>query len=248
MNTADPDKRPASKPQLKLILILAAMLSVIIGLSALCTPFFTSLSQPENQERLRVWIEGLGFGGWVLFLSLQMLQIIIAFIPGEPVQMLAGVLYGTWGGMFTCLLGSVLASAMVFFAVRKGGERLVQRLFGRNRLKEFSFLRDSRRIELLTLILFLIPGMPKDLLTYLGGLTRIGPWKFLAIANLARVPALAASTLLGSSVSRGNLELTAVLAFGAVVIAIAGVIYRSKIMDWVHRHSKGGQEPEKNHD
>lgn len=244
MNTADPDKRPASKPKLKLILIITAILAVIIGLSALCTPFFASLSQPENQERLRVWIGGLGFGGWVLFLSLQMLQIIIAFIPGEPVQVLAGVLYGTWGGMFTCLLGSVLASALVFFAVRRGGERLVQRLFGRNRLKEFAFLRDSRRIEMLTLILFLIPGMPKDLLTYLGGLTRIGPWKFLAIANLARVPALAASTLLGSSVSRGNLELTAALAFGAVIIAIAGVIYRGKIMAWVHRHGKGGREPE----
>lgn len=242
MNTPDPDKRPAAKPKIKLILIIAAILAAIIGLSVLCTPFFASLSRPENQERLRVWIAGLGFRGWLLFLGLQMLQIIIAFIPGEPVQMLAGVLYGTWGGMFTCLLGSILASALVFFAVRKGGERLVQRLFGRNRLKEFSFLRDSRRIEMITLILFLIPGMPKDLLTYLGGLTRIGPWKFLAIANLARIPALAASTLLGSSVSRGNLELTAALAFGAVVVAIVGVIYRGKIMAWVHHHGKGDPE------
>lgn len=230
------------KPKWKLILVIILFFAVVAGLSVLCMPFFQSLSQPEVQARLQNWIASLGFGGWLIFLGLQMLQIIIAFIPGEPVQLLAGVLYGVWGGMFTCLLGSVLASAIVFFTVRAGGERLVTRLFGRNKLKEFAFLRDSRRIEMITLILFLIPGMPKDLLTYLGGLTRIGPWKFLAIANLARIPALAASTLLGSSVSRGNIELTLALGLGAVAVAVVGVIYRGKIMAWVHRHGKNVPE------
>lgn len=230
------DKHPS--PKWKLILIAVVIFAVVIGLSLLCMPFFRRLSQPENQERLRAWIASLGFEGWLIFLGLQILQIVIAFIPGEPVQMMAGILYGTWGGMFTCLLGSVLASAIVFFAVRKGGERLVRRFFGSNKLDEFSFLRDSQRIETITLVLFLIPGMPKDLLTYLGGLTRIGPWKFLAIANLARIPALAASTLLGSSVSRGNLELTVVVALAAVLVALVGVIYRNRIMNWLHHHGK----------
>lgn len=229
------------KPNVILLSVLLLIFAVILGLSLFCLPYFRSLSQPENQERLRAWIASLGFEGWLIFLGLQMLQIIIAFIPGEPIQMLAGVLYGTWGGIFVCLLGSFLASTLVFFFVRKGGERLVRRIFGRNKLEEYAFLRDSRRIEMVTLILFLIPGMPKDLLTYLGGLTRISPWKFLAISNLARIPALAASTLLGSSVSRGNLALTAALTFTAVVAAIAGVIYRGKIMAWIHRHGHGGQ-------
>lgn len=235
MNT--PDKH-IPKLKWKQIWVLLAILIAVIGITLLFMPFFHTISQPENQAKLEAWIASLGVRGWLLFLGLQMIQIIIAFIPGEPVQLMAGVIYGTWGGMLTCLLGSVLASAIVFFTVRKGGERLVQRLFGRNKLEEFAFLRDSRRIEMITLILFLIPGMPKDLLTYLGGLTRISPWKFLAIANLARVPALAASTLMGASASRGNLALTAGLALGAVVAAIVGVIYRSKLMTWVHRHGK----------
>lgn len=220
------------------VILISALLLLFLLLSALCIPWFNRLAEPDNQERLRAWISSLGFEGWLIFLGLQMLQVIVAFIPGEPVQLLAGVLYGTWGGLFVCLLGAVLASTLIFFTVRKAGDRLVVRLFGKNKLEEYAFLKDSERIETITFLLFLLPGMPKDLLTYLAGLTRIRPWKFLSIATLARVPALAASTLLGSSASRGNIEITLILVAVAVLAALVGVIYRERIMNLIRGHKK----------
>ncbi len=237
MPKANPDKVPKKKLWLFISGSLL-LIAVIVFLIIITAPYWKALSLPENQARLQSWIAGLGFKGWILFFCLQMLQIIIAFIPGEPVQMMAGVLYGAWGGILTCLAGSVCASILVFIAVRKGGEQLVHKLFGKNKLEQFSFLRDSRRIELITLVLFLIPGMPKDLLTYLGGLTSIKMWKFISISNLARIPALAASTLLGSSASRGNMGLTLFISLAAIAAAVIGVISRDKLTTWVHQHGK----------
>lgn len=230
---------PNKKRNAMLVLAVLLFVAVIIGISYLCIPLFRSLSQPEAQEQLRTWISSIGFGGWLIFLCLQMLQVIIAFIPGEPVQLLAGVLYGTWGGLATCLLGSVLASVFILLIVRKGGEKLVVKLFGKNKLDEFAFLKDSKRSELITFFLFLLPGLPKDLLTYLGGLTRIPPVKFIALSTIARIPALAASTLLGSSASTGNLGLTLLITAVVIVIAIVFLIYRDKVMAWIHRTGQG---------
>lgn len=227
-----------SVPIKKWKIILAAAIAVLLlsALAVLCIPFFRFLSQPDTQLQLEEWIASLGLGGWLLFLLLQMLQIIIAFIPGEPFQVAAGVLYGPIGGVLTCLLGSFLASALIFYAVRRLGEKVVIRLFGRNKLEEFSFFKNTQRVETVVLVLFLLPGIPKDLLTYLAGLSPITPAKFLAISTLARIPALTASTLLGASVSRGNLLLTGIIAAAALLAGLAGVIYRKRIMAFLHSH------------
>lgn len=237
MPKINPDK-PSKKKLWLLVSVSLLLAASVIFLVVLSAPYWKALSLPENQERLQSWIAELGFKGWILFFCLQMLQIIIAFIPGEPIQMMAGVLYGAWGGILTWLAGSVCASILVFIIVRKGGERLVHKLFGKDKLEKFSFLRDSHQIEMITLILFLIPGMPKDLLTYLGGLTSIKLWKFIAISNLARIPALAASALLGSSASRGNMGLTLIISLLAIATAVIGVIFRDKLTSWLHQHGR----------
>lgn len=226
-------------PSKKTILLVIAGVIAFVAAVALCVvllPYFQQLSDPVVQEAFRAKIADLGVGGWFLFLLLQIMQIIIAFIPGEIVQLLSGVLYGVWGGVFTCLLGSLIASTLIFLTVRKLGDRLVVRLFGKNKLEEYAFLRDSERIETVTFLLFLIPGIPKDLLTYLAGISRIAMGKFLAISTLARIPALTVSTMVGASASRGDIGTTAVLVAGVTIIALVGVVYRARIMRFLRGH------------
>ena len=70
-----------------------------------------------------------------------------------------------------------LASSTIFFSVRRFGYKLIRRLFGEDKLKEFDFLSNTEKVEAVTFVLFLIPGTPKDMLTYLAGVSRIDVYK-----------------------------------------------------------------------
>lgn len=227
---------PEEKKQYRNLIAAAIAFVLVIGiLSLLCMPLFERLSAPDNQEQLRAWINSLGFTGWLVILGIQILQIIIAFIPGEPVELLAGGLYGAWGGLFTCLLGIVTASSAIFFIVRKFGYRLVARIFGEQKLSEFKFINNTKKVETVTFILFLIPGTPKDMLTYLAGVSKIKPAQFLLISTFARIPSVITSTWMGASVSRGNWGMAIIVFLLTAAIGLFGILYKQKIMDQLHK-------------
>lgn len=98
----------------------------------------------------------------------------------------------------------MIASSAIFFLVRRFGYRLVARIFGEQKLSEFKFINNTKKVETVTFILFLIPGTPKDMLTYLAGVSKIRPAQFLLISTFARIPSIITSTWMGASVSRGN--------------------------------------------
>lgn len=214
----------------KILLISGIFLLLFALLSALCLYFWKELSDPVFQENLKNKIASLGFEGWLIVLLIQIIQIIIAFIPGEPVEILAGALYATWGGLFTCLLGSLIASSLVFFIVRKFGYSLVKRLFPEKEIRKFNFSHNHKKIEIMTFILFLIPGTPKDLLTYLAGLSSINPRQFLIISTFARVPSIITSTAIGDSLIKGNFKITLWLFLTILIIGLLGIFLKDKIL------------------
>ncbi|MEM1483976.1 VTT domain-containing protein [Oscillospiraceae bacterium PP1C4] len=233
-------RSPAEKKQyLVSALIITAALMLIGILSALCMPFFSRLSDPTFREELQIWIHSLGFQGWLILLGIQMLQIVIAFIPGEPVELLAGVLYGAWGGLATCLLGTLLASTAIFFTVRMFGYPLVVGIFGKEKLNQFKFLNNAEKVAAVTFILFLIPGTPKDMLTYLAGVSRIKPAQFLLISTFARIPSVITSTLMGATMSRGNWGMTVLLFLLTAAIGLIGIFYKEKFMQRIHKEHGG---------
>nr|WP_303841632.1 VTT domain-containing protein [Anaerotruncus colihominis] len=147
----------------------------------------------------------------------------------------SGVLYGAWGGLATCLLGVVLASSAIFFTTRRFGQRLVVRIFGQKKVDEFKFLNNAQKVETVTFILFLIPGTPKDMLTYLAGISKIKPSRFLLLSTFARIPSIITSTLMGATMSRGNWITAALVFLLTLAIGLVGLLYKQKIMDHLHR-------------
>lgn len=232
--------KKADKADKKDILLVIAVLLLACGLIALTIwlwPWFKNLSTPQGQQQLQELAGGLGFGGWLLMVGLQLLQIIVAVIPGEPVEVLMGMLYGAWGGFLTCEVGVLAGSLLVFYAVRLLGAPLVRRIFGEDKLQKYTFLQDTERLELLTFILFFIPGTPKDILTYVAGLTRISPLRFLGISAFARIPSILSSTYAGSTLAKGE------WLRGLVIFAAVGAV--SLIGIWAHKRlmAKIGKKP-----
>ena len=112
------------------------------------------------------------------------------------------------------------------------------RIFGQKKVDEFKFLNNTKKVETVTFILFLIPGTPKDMLTYLAGISKIKPSRFLLLSTFARIPSIITSTLMGATMSRGNWITAALVFLLTLAIGLVGLFYKQKIMEHLHRSSK----------
>ena len=217
-------------------LLLAGALT---ALTVLALPYVRRLSDPETQRFIQNWIGERGIWGILILLGLQVLQVIIAFIPGEPMELLAGALCGALGGTVLCLTGTVLASACIFALSRRYGRRLLALLgFGEKQVAQWKWLQrdeQSEKADLVIFLVFLIPGTPKDVLTYVVGMTRVSLKRFLWLSTLARVPSVLSSTLIGSSVIQGEGETALILMLITGLLGILGIEAREKILAFCRR-------------
>lgn len=235
-----PDLSKMSKKGKAALLVgaIAAFVALCLLVTWACMPVINMLSDPVKQAQFEEWVESLGVFGVLLMLLIQVVQIVVAFIPGEIVQVMAGVMYGTWGGLALCLVGCVFASAIIFALIRKLGSSFVAKLFGEDKLEKYSFLQDSSKLETLVFILFLIPGLPKDLLTYVVPLTRIKMSNFLVLSTVGRIPGMVASTLIGSSIASANWPLIIGVFAVVIVVGFLGIWKKDALMAWAKR--RGG--------
>lgn len=217
-------------------LLLAGALT---ALTVLALPYVRRLSDPETQRFIQNWIGERGIWGILILLGLQVLQVIIAFIPGEPMELLAGALCGALGGTVLCLTGTVLASACIFALSRRYGRRLLALLgFGEKQVAQWKWLQrdeQSEKADMVIFLVFLIPGTPKDMLTYVVGMTRVSLKRFLCLSTLARVPSVLSSTLIGSSVIQGEGETALILMLITGLLGILGIEAREKILAFCRR-------------
>lgn len=207
------------------ILILAGFGLLLGALSLYFFPKASSLLQADGQARFCDWMESFGALGWMILLLIQIGQVVIAFIPGEPVEIAAGLLYGTFGGLLLCMAGVLLGSVISFSLARKYGLPLIRGIFSEKQLSHFKLFQNARHGQAFSLILYLIPGTPKDFLTYIAGLTPVNMPGFILLSVLARIPCVACSTFTGNSIMAGDYR-TAAFVFGAMaLLTVPGFLF-----------------------
>ncbi|MCL2232340.1 MAG: VTT domain-containing protein [Treponema sp.] len=207
-----------------------AFFIVFSGVVALALwPFISSLQSPEYREAFSAWITGLGFRGVLILFCIMVFQVIVAPIPGGPVQIFAGAAYGTWGGLLITLAGCIVATMLIFAVVRRFGLPFVKRFLGDDTLDTWSFLASEKKASLLVFILFLIPGTPKSFLVYLGPLTRLSLVQFTAVSVFGRFPALLSSTIMGDAAMQGNWVLFFVVFGLTAVFGVLGIHFKERI-------------------
>lgn len=191
------------------------------------------ITSQTARDQFIAWVQSKGLWGVLVFLALEIFQIVVAVVPGEPVQLMAGALFGSIGGMLICLAGILLGSAFIYAAVKLLGAKAIPAAT----LHKYRFLQDEARTRSALYLLFFLPGLPKDMLTYLGPFLPIGMGEFLFVCTLARIPCLLASTVAGASLADGNLWLPVVIFFVAGAVGLYCIRREDKILAWLHRHS-----------
>jgi len=210
-----------------------AFVSLIIYLTMLYGPKIRELSR--KPEELMGLLNSYGWKGVLVFIGIQMLQVVVAFIPGELVQIAGGYIYGAWLGTLYSLIGIVAGSVIVFSIARLLGYPLVRLLVPASYLEKFSFIINSKKSEAAMFLLFLIPGIPKDVVTYIAGVTPVKPLTFFTIITIGRFPALLASSFIGSNTQKGNYGIAIILSVAALILFIAGLLLKDKIIEKISR-------------
>lgn len=175
----------------------------------------------------REWVNARGAWGPISMIAAVALQILVAFIPGEPFEFAAGYAFGAWRGMLLCMAGSFVGGCCAMFLARKFGVKLIRALFPKHDVANLEIFKDPERLTMLTFLLFLIPGTPKDLMIYALGLTPMSIFKGIGLTCLARIPSILTSTLSGHALGEKQ-YLAACIIYGltGIVTLIAVLLYR----------------------
>ena len=177
----------------------------------------------------QTWVDGFGVWSRLIFVGMVYLQVIVALIPGEPLELAAGYVFGILEGSLLAMAGILLGSLTVFALVRRLGPKFVEVFFPQREIKRLSFLKDPRKAKVLAFILMTIPGTPKDLLSYFAGLTPLKTRQWVLIVLVSRIPSLLTSTISGGLAGQENYILSAVVFVITLAISGVGILYYRKI-------------------
>lgn len=210
---------------LKACALLIAALACLIPLALWL--FRPLMRIAEDPHAFRAWVQEQGALSNLACVGLMMLQVVVAVLPGEPLEIAAGYAFGAWRGMLLCLTGAMLGCALVMAVTRRFGQRLMRVFFKPEQIDSLAFLQNPERLRLILFIVFFIPGSPKDLLNYGLGLTRLRIPGVLLLTGVARIPSIVTSTVGGSALGEQNyLFAVAVFAGTALLSALGLLCYR----------------------
>lgn len=215
------------KSKIKILRILLAIITVaiIIGVIIYLVPVMQNLSTVEGQKTFRNKVNDSGFVGLLMLFGLQVAQIFLIILPGEPIEILAGMCYGGWGGLLFITVSVCILTTAIFFMVRKLGRRFVYDICDEEKVKKIEnskLFKNPKKIEWIMIILFIIPGTPKDLLVYIAGLLPIKPLRFVLISTFARLPSVVSSTFAGNTLMKGDWQSSLVIY--AITFILVGII------------------------
>ena len=191
----------------------------------------------KDPEQFREFIGDNGPKSVLIFIGIQFLQVVFAFIPGEFVEIGAGYAFGGVLGTVLCLVGSVLATLLIFGLTRLLGKKFTSIMIDRRDLKRLKFLNDDKKLVVLMALLYFIPGTPKDLITYFAGITKIKFGIFMIISTFCRIPSVVTSTFAGSTFGDKK-YISTIIIFGVTAILGIGGYFLYNFLSRKHTERK----------
>lgn len=224
-------QRIISASAVAIFVLLSAVICFFVGL-----PMIRFASDPD---KFRALVDAHGVMGRLAYIGMVVLQITVAIIPGEPMEIAAGYAFGAVEGTVICMLASGLGSMLVVWLVRRYGTRLVEVFFSEEKLKSLCFLKSSPKRTMIFMIFFMLPGTPKDLLCYFAGLTDIKLSTLLLICSLGRIPSIVTSTVGGDALGTKSYVFAAAVFAVTIGISAAGLLIYNRICK---KHEKQSEE------
>ncbi|OPD20581.1 hypothetical protein AL710_11700 [Clostridium botulinum] len=216
-------------------IILSLFVLFIIFIGCIYYKNFAVLKDPKNIKNI---ILSYGSYGIIVFLIFQIIQVVAFFIPGEVMQIAGGYIYGTLLGSVYSLIGITLGSVFVFLLAHIYGRPLVHKIISKKDLKFFDRMLNIGSIKLIVFLLYLIPGIPKDALGYICGISDIKFKDFFILSTLGRIPGVLASAYFGANIHTGNKSILIMVGVVSSLVFIIGVLNGEKIIKKIGKNMR----------
>ncbi len=201
---------------------------------AVCALVFVYIAKPfismmDEPGKFREWINSHGIFGPVIFFIMFVMQIFFAVIPGEPFEIAAGYTFGALGGTLLCIVAVLCGQIIIFRLVRRYGIRALEVFIPREKIESIKFTKNADFSLRLIFLLYLIPGIPKDIVAYGAGLSTVSLSSYILVSAVARLPSIVTSTVGGAAIESGNyLSAAIIFAVTAALSLVCFVIYLKK--------------------
>ena len=231
--------KKTNKAKIMKLIALITTIAILVIATIYMIPIIKQINTPEGQTQFKEKITNSRITGMLILFGLELAQVVLAILPGEPVELLAGICFGPiWGTIFL-MVSVFIVTAMIYFFVKKYGRDFIYEFFPKekvNKVENSKLFKDPQKIEVVMALLFLIPGTPKDLLVYIGGLLPIKTSRFLALSTLLRFPSIISSTIAGDKLLEGQWKVSILayvitFAITAIVIFVVNKFDKNKVTE-----------------
>lgn len=234
LNKQKKDKLRKKFKTFSAIFKLMLLLIILVGLP-LYIYFFQHdiIEQFSSLDQVEAFFNEYKTKSIFIYIAFQVIQIIICVIPGQALQFTAGYMYGFWMGYLWSFVGALIGTVATYYIAKVLGHDAMHLIFGEERIKSMLKTFNSKRAMILIFLFYLIPGLPKDLCSYVAGLSEMKLKPFLIISLVGRTPAMMGSLLIGKLVNTGGYTGAIIIAVIAVILFVVGVVLRKRIMGWI---------------
>jgi uncharacterized membrane protein YdjX (TVP38/TMEM64 family) len=191
-----------------------------------------------DREAMHRLVKSSGWAAPIIFVGIQIGQVLFAPIPGDVTGFLGGYIFGAWYGFFLSTIGLTIGSMLNFLIGHFLGEPVVRRIVSCKTYEKYNEMVQYKGI-LVIFIFFLLPGFPKDYLCLFLGLTSLPARVFFVISTVGRMPGTIALSLQGASIFAKNYMFFVILTVLCVLFAIFAYMTRDPLYRWMASHNKG---------
>lgn len=223
--------------KIKRFLIISAFVIIgviiVIPIALQIMPVFLDLFRVGGKQAAEKYLLSFGAKGIIIILVVQIIQVLSLVIPAPTVWVVAGMTYGIFGGMLICIVGVVIGNAIAFYIARRFENRIINVLIDEKKRSKLKFLENSKHADIILFLLYVIPGVPNDILPYVYARTNIKWKRFISIIAVASIPSILSCTFVGHNILSGNLEFTLIIV--VILLALFAMVLKNnkKIMTWL---------------
>ncbi|SHI44421.1 VTT domain-containing protein [Lutispora thermophila] len=220
----------------KLYIIIVLGVIVVLGIALyFAWPFLSSLGNPD---KIRNMIDKAGPWGPLVFILIQILQVLVAPIPGQVAGLAGGYLFGPIWGLIYTMIGATIGFTLIFILTRKFGRPFVGCFVDKKNLDKFDHLIEGKKGKLVIFLIYLLPAFPDDLISFVAGLSTIPIRSLVIISVLGRLPGYAILTFTGHGLTFKNLS-PVIVSISILLILLATAWWKRKwLQDFVLHNNK----------
>ena len=226
MNRSKNDKSKLIISSLKILLLIL----IVVGIPLYIYVFHRDIiSGFENFEDIVAFLEKYETESIPIYIGLQILQVVVSVLPGQVFQLAAGYMYTFIPALIYALIGATVGTMISFGLARVLGRDFVHLFFGEEKTYYYMQRLNSKRAYTLVFLLYLIPGIPKDMISYVAGISEINFKAFIFLSIVGRLPGMMGSIMIGSMWNKEQYAGMIILGIVAVVTFVLCIIFHKKI-------------------